>query len=115
MIESRQEIIEINDCSYIAFQEFLRFLYLKEAKLDINLAMELIPFADKYLQDDLMKISLEFVKANRSPSNIFTILDFARTRRIEALNTSCIWFLKNKIQVDDVFGLMQYLSKEHDP
>jgi len=78
MTESRQNVIEIPDCEYTVFQEFVRFVYSDEVKLDIDIAQKLAIFAEMHLKDDLKDKCIEFLDENKDLQNVYTILDFAR-------------------------------------
>ncbi len=125
MIESRQSIIEIPDCDYLAFQglllfpmffdksiEFLRFLYYNEVKGDTNLHFKLFMLADQYVQNDLSKKCLSFLTGNINSDNVYTILDFARKEDISRLREYCIFFLKKNINCSNISELVKYLNEQ---
>jgi len=104
MAESRQSIIEIPDCDYLVFQEFLRFLYCYEIEGDENLVFNLFAFADKYVQPDLNEKCLNFLKEKANPDNIYIILDFARRENISHLKSWCLNFLRSTIDASNRVG-----------
>jgi len=129
MAESTQKVIEIKDCEYFLFQgfycllsefshvtlEFLRFIYCDQIDLNEDLAIRLLGFSDKYLQDDLTEKCMEYLTYNLNSENVYTILDFARQENIAVLLTWCLKFIKEKINIDNVSGLMKYLDSQINP
>jgi len=115
MAESRQDIIEILDCNSLVFQEYLRFLYCGEVQLNENLAFKLLPFTDKYVQDDLGEKCIDFLKYNLNSNNVYTILDFALQENLPGLKICCHSFLKSKIDLSNIFGLVDSLNKQDNP
>jgi len=113
MMESRQEIIEIPDCEYHVFREYLRFIYYHEAQIvDLNLAIKLFQFADKYLQDDLSEKCVDFFTyglASITSDDVEIILGLLHQE------IWCITFFNNNLEVNNLSGLIQYLSQENTP
>ena len=95
--------------------EFLRFLYLKEAKLNVDLALELLHFTDKYLQDDLMETCLKFLRSKITSKTVNKIADFVRARNIHHLDSECRYFLTGQTGVNDAPKMIAYLEKQYDP
>jgi len=112
MIESRQQVIKVPDCEYRVFQEFLRFLYCDEVKLETNLACKLLVFAEKHLKEDLRDKCLGFLTDNVNQDNVYEILDFAREHDISQLRSWCINFCINKIDLNSVEKLIVYLDQQ---
>ena len=128
MTESRQEIIEINDCEYLPFKglhpflyffciknpivEFLRYIYYEEAQLDESIAMKLLSYSDKYLQDDLSDKCMGFLTDNISSKNVYTILDFAHQENVPRLKNCCMKFLESNVTVNDLPELVKYINQE---
>jgi len=113
MIESRQQVIEIPDCEYMVFQEFLRFLYCNEVKFDdVGLAQKLLVFAEKHLKDDLRDKCLDFLTANINLENVYPIFDFAREQDLSQLRGWCGNFCRNNIDMNSVVRLMKYIDQQ---
>jgi len=112
MVESRQNIIEIPDCEFQVFQEFLRFLYFDKVKLDPEIARKLFIFAEKHLKYDLQDKCVEFLGENNNLKNVYTNLDFAREQGISQLQSWCVNFCLTKIDLYSVSGLIKYLEKQ---
>ena len=127
MVESRQKIIDIQDCEYDVFHgfnssllssyliEFLRYLYCKEVELDTEIAIKLLAFSDKYLQNDLNDKCMSFLKHRLNSKNVYTVLDFAREENHSSLANWCLKFLENNINIRNVKNFIQYLDKKSDP
>jgi uncharacterized protein (DUF1697 family) len=115
MSETKQDIIEISDCDYLLFQEFLRFLYTGQVKKDQDLVIKLFHFADKYLQNDLREKCVEFLKYDINQDNVYKILDFAHQEDISHLRHWCVDFLKDKINLNNISSLVEHLNKQNDP
>jgi len=112
MIESRQNVIEIPDCEYQVFQEFLRYLYCEELKLDIDVAQKLYLFAEKHLKDDLKDKCFDFLRENIDSENVYKILDFACEQELSQLQSWCLNFFLTKIDMEDVSELIKYLDQQ---
>ena len=110
-----EDIIEISDCDYPVFQEYLRFLYSDDVQLDEKLAFKLFTLADKYVQDDLSAKCTDFLKYNLTSENVYTILDVSRQENILHLRNWCFNFIKEKIDIKNVHGLVEYLAKQNNP
>jgi len=130
MIESRQKMIDMTDCDETVFQgfpcslsfnslilsiEFLRFIYCDELQLDANLAIKLLVFSDKYLQDDLNEKCLSYLTHNITSENVYTILDFARQENISHVKSWCMKFFNKNINVHNISGLVEFLNKQNNP
>lgn len=94
---------------------FLRFLYFDDVQLDENIALKLLPLADKYLQNDLADLCHDFLIENMNWENVFKILDFARLENIQTLKNCSLKFIKQKITVSNICGLIIYLEKQSNP
>ncbi len=117
MAESRQDVIEINDCEENVFIEFLRFLYSTEDNYklqDEDVAIKLFHLSDKYLQDDLKQKCIDFFQYTLTEENIYKRLDLAHKETLPTLEKWCITFLDNTVQFEKVFGLVEYLNKEEN-
>jgi len=115
MIESRQQVIEIPNCKYHVFQEFLRFLYCGEVELDTDIASKLFIFAEKHLKDDLSDKCLGFLTDSVNLDNVYTLLDFAHAHDIPQLKSWCLNFCRRKIDMNTVSGLIEYLESQNNP
>jgi len=112
MIESRQQVIDIQDCEYPVFQEFLRFIYLNKVELDADLALKLLALSDKYLQSDLNEKCMSFLTYNLSSDNIYKILEFAREEDMSLLKDWCMKYFRNNMNRTNVSGLIKFLDQE---
>jgi len=113
MIESNQEVIEIPDCEYQVFKEFLRFIYCHQVKFDIDLARKLLLFSEKHVQKDLLEKCIDFLKENINLKTVFTILDFAREQDIPQLQSICLNFCYAQIDMESASELINYLEQQN--
>jgi len=116
MIETRQNIIEIQDCDSNVFQEFLRWIYCgKIQDLNDDLAFKLQSFADKYLQNDLNQKCIDYLTLPMDPKNVYKILDFAcRQNNHEVLNL-CTTFLVQTTNLENISQVIEYLNRSQHP
>jgi len=113
MAESRQDIIEIEDCEYEVFKEFLRWIYQATAAYgDIDRTMKLLTLADKYLQEDLCEKCIYSLVFRINMENIYKILDFAHEKDIPQIKTWCLKHFKEKITIHNVANLIEYLDHQ---
>ncbi len=115
MTESRQDLIEISDFDYQTFQEFLRFLYCDEVRLDAIFDTKLLAFADKYVESDLIGKCMCVLKYDICSSNVYKILQFAYQEDISHLVNWCQAFLKNKINASNIAGFIEFVNKQNKP
>ncbi len=115
--------------------EFLRFLYFGEDNYKLqdssntfgkgknddqnkrnlqneNLAIKLIQFSDKYLQDDLREKCINFLQYALTEENVYRRLELAHKENLPTLEKWCILFLKNTMEFGKIFDLVEYLNKE---
>jgi len=112
MAESRQDLIEITDCDYVVFQEFLRWIYCEELKLDVQLALKLLPLADKYVQNNLRDKCINILTHNINAQNIYSIFDYACQEDLSYVKSWCGKFWNNNINLKDLPQLMKYLDQK---
>jgi len=115
MVESRQDVIEIQECDDLTFQEFLRWIYCKELTDDVDCVIELMYFSEKYLQNDLLEKCMNYLKYGINSDNVFTIREFAREENLAVLRECCMQFFKNHTNLDNVSTLIKYLDEQHPP
>ncbi len=94
----------------------MRFLYYEEVHFDSEqIALKLLIFTDKYLQNDLNEKCMDFLISNLNSNNIYIILDFARQENLSHLKNWCMRFLKNNLTTQNISGLVQYLYQQSYP
>ena len=93
----------------------MRFIYCEEVKLDTDLALKLLPLADKYILKDLSNKCLNVLAHSLTIDNIYSTLDFAREEDILSLKNWCMTFLKENMNKANMYGLVKYLDQEHQP
>ena len=110
MAESRQDVIEIKDCEYETFKEYLRFIYQDTVSFDdINRTIKLYTLADKYLQKDLPKKCLNYLTYSINIENVYAIIDFAHQADIPPLKDWCLKFFEDNLNIENIAGLIEYL------
>jgi len=116
MMESRLEVIDIDDCEYNTFQEFLRFLYCEivNPKNDIQLR-NLLALADKYRQEDLYDRCVNLSIQRLTSLNVCIMLDLAREHDIAFLRNWCLKIFKNCMYVRNITGFIVYLERQNNP
>jgi len=112
MVESRQDIIEIKDCDYPVFQEFLRWIYCGEVKRERELALKLLPLADKYVQNDLVHKCMNILLHAINEENIYSIFDYAFEGDIPDLKGWCQKFIRKNTNMTNVLRLIEYLNQK---
>ncbi|XP_014217977.1 protein roadkill-like [Copidosoma floridanum] len=97
MVEKNTNTVLINDITYEAFHEMLRFMYTGEIK-DINMAADLLYAADKYQIKDLKTICIENLVTNINADNIVGYFHLAERHNSETLKSKTVKFLLNNAQ-----------------
>ncbi len=95
--------------------EFLKFIYYNEIQLDAILAIKLLEFSDKYLQNDLNEKCMSYLTHNINSDNVYIILDFARQENIPHVKSWCMKFFKKNINIQNIDDLVEYLSQQNNP
>jgi len=98
MIESHSSEIEIIDMKSDAFKALLGFLYKNEVELTETLALELYEVADKYMQNDLLKLCEEFLSKNIRLDNFTMMIDFVEKFEVQCLRDSIYEFIILNLQ-----------------
>lgn len=105
MLESKTNIVNIDDISQDVFVQLLKYIYTGTA--DVNkYATELFLAAEKYLIDDLKEECKEIINNHISIDNCIKILVLADQVKDSLTETKAIEFInrnKDKIDVDDLF------------
>ena len=114
MILTPSKVISLNSFSNPLIIEFLRSIYCDAVQLDETRAMNLLLFAEKYLEKDLKITCFEFLTRNLTSENVFRILDFASQQNEKKLWDSGISFLKENLDGCDLSELIKYLDKPQE-
>merc|ERR1711990_684468 len=95
--ENQTGIIDVPDFEPKVFDEGLRFLYSGEMNqvFDGKLAMALLPWADKYIIDNLKRLCIEKIKNWLEIENVSEVLALARLVNCIALKDACFRVMKN--------------------
>ena len=105
MLESKTNIVNIDDISQDVFVQLLKYIYTGTADVS-KYATELFLAAEKYLIDDLKEECKEIINNHISIDNCIKILVLADRVKDSLIQTKAIEFInrnKDKIDVDDLF------------
>lgn len=105
MLESKTNIVNIDDISQDVFVQLLKYIYTGTADVS-KYATELFLAAEKYLIDDLKEECKEIINNHISIDNCIKILVLADQVKDSLIQTKAIEFInrnKDKIDVDDLF------------
>jgi len=92
--------------------EFLRWIYCSQVKLDdLKFAIDLLLFADKYLENNLANKCFSFLLFEINLENVYQILDFATEQNNSYLWDQCKSFLMRKIGKCNILDLINYLDR----
>lgn len=110
MIETRSNIIEINDISDDICEEMLRFIYCNEIKhLDIN-ALDLLYAADKYAIENLKTLCIQTLIETFTFETAAEMLIRANIYNSKLLKDNLLLFIKNYSK--EVFATEQWKQLE---
>ena len=74
------------------------FLYKNEIELTESVALELYEAADKYMQNDLLKLCEEFLCKNLRLDNFTSMIDFVEKFEMQFLRDSIYEFIIHNLQ-----------------
>ncbi len=76
--------------------------------------MMLYIFADKYLQEDLCEKCVRSLNKRIKQDNVYKILDFAHERNISETAARCFSFFQNRLTINNIAGLIEYVERKED-
>uniref|UniRef100_A0A0A9VYY5 BTB and MATH domain-containing protein 43 n=1 Tax=Lygus hesperus TaxID=30085 RepID=A0A0A9VYY5_LYGHE len=94
MLESRQNIVTIEDCSPQAIEAFIKWMYLGEVEGTEQVHSELLALADKYDMNKLKVICETSLSAEISVSNAVKTLKLADLHGASSLKSRSLEFIK---------------------
>uniref|UniRef100_A0A146KXW5 Speckle-type POZ protein n=1 Tax=Lygus hesperus TaxID=30085 RepID=A0A146KXW5_LYGHE len=94
MLESRQNIVTIEDCSPHSFEAFIKWMYLGEVEGTEQVHSELLALADKYDMNKLKVICEKSLSAEISVSNAVKTLKLADLHGASSLKSRSLEFIK---------------------
>ena len=77
-----------------------------------NIALKLIQFSDKYLQEDLREKCIDFLQYTLTEENVYRRLELAHKENLPTIEKWCIPFLENTMEFEKVRDLIEHLNKE---
>lgn len=88
MPETR-ETVELPDCDYKVFVEFLRYIYCDELTLSESNVSEVLYMSKKYMMPPLADKCWQFLVSNMYPSNVYSVLSVAEFHEEEKVVNLC--------------------------
>ena len=88
MPETR-ETVELPDCDYKVFVEFLRYIYCDELTLSESNVSEVLYMSKKYMMPPLEDKCWQFLVSNMYPSNVYSVLSVAEFHEDEKVVNLC--------------------------
>jgi len=113
LIELGQKTVEIDNCDYDTFQEFLKWIYCDRVELDDDLALSLLVFSNRCSQRDLEENCSKFLASSISSDNVFNILECVELQK-STLVILGIQFLTRNIE-KNLVNVINYLDRPNDP
>lgn len=89
-----QNKMEINDLSYDAAVEFLRYVYTGQVETIDNISKELLLASIKYQMDGLKPICYENIMSSLVVANAADLLKFAHENKLDELKTAAFVYFK---------------------
>ena len=93
MRESKENEVEVRDCSKTVFLLFLEYLYKGEVDIEVGDAVELYVLSDRYQENDLSRQCLEMIEGGLTPSNAIEFLAEADGLSLAALKDVCMEYV----------------------
>jgi RCC1 and BTB domain-containing protein len=93
MKESRENQVEVRDCSKSVFLLLLEYLYSGEIDIGMGDAIELYALSDRYQEDDLSRQCLEVIEIGLSDTNAIELLVEVDGLGLVALKDACMGYV----------------------
>ena len=90
--------IHLPDADSSSFLEFLKYLYSDECKLTVEIAIDVLYLAKKYILPHLEKLCTSFLQDNITASNAFTLLSQSLKIGEEDLQKKCWYYIDSHCQ-----------------
>jgi len=94
MKETNETTISIPEATYNAFYALIWYLYTDEAKVDADVAIELLSLASQYLLQRLQDLCEQFLHDNLSEDNVISLIIAAELYNATQLKKGCLYFVK---------------------
>lgn len=93
MKESKNNQIDIQDCSKVVFLLLLEYIYTSTVQVDIDHAVELYVLSDMYQVLDLSQLCLDVLERGLNCENVLGLLVNAEDLRCDILKDVCVKFV----------------------
>ncbi|XP_014237850.1 uncharacterized protein LOC106659688 [Trichogramma pretiosum] len=98
MVENKSQSVDMNDISYDAVVEMLRYIYTGSVKTqEFSLTTEVLTAADKYQLDDLKNKCEQILISTLSTENAINVLKVADKYNLSLMKRKVVDFVKHKI------------------
>ena len=88
-MQETRENVELPDCDYKVFVEFLRYIYCDELTLSESNVSEVLYMSKKYMMPPLEDKCWQFLVSNMYPSNVYSVLSVAEFHEEEKVVNLC--------------------------
>uniref|UniRef100_A0A146M833 BTB and MATH domain-containing protein 43 n=1 Tax=Lygus hesperus TaxID=30085 RepID=A0A146M833_LYGHE len=97
MLESRQNIVTIEDCSPHSFEAFIKWMYLGEVEGTEQVHSELLALADKYNIDELKLTCEQYISSKIRVNNAIKTLQLADLYKAPLLKKRSLEFIRSRV------------------
>ncbi|KAL7303328.1 hypothetical protein TKK_0004517 [Trichogramma kaykai] len=120
MLENKSQSVDMNDITYDAAVEMLRYIYTGTVESqEFSLTAEILAAADKYQLEELKNKCEKILCSNVSTENAIDILKVADKYNVSRLKKKVVDFVRHKITESSdsdiagtmILGVAQFLSK----
>ena len=96
--EAHQNFCTIDDCEEEVFRKVVEFVYTSNVRdMEVDVALDLIPAADKYLLQELKTLCEEFLSSRTTVENAAHVAAVAQRHSCaQLLEHVCAFFVANK-------------------
>ncbi|XP_065204351.1 speckle-type POZ protein-like [Planococcus citri] len=98
MTENQQNCVKINDIDEKIFEEVLRYIYTGKVTNLQDIALELMPVADKYDLGQLKDMCFDSLKTSLSEKTAVKMLMLADLKNLPSLKKEAITFILANLQ-----------------
>ncbi|KAJ5068944.1 pep-cterm sorting domain-containing protein [Anaeramoeba ignava] len=113
MKEFHEGKLILTDASQGIVSEIINYFYTGKIQLTSNNAIEILIFSSKYLIDELIQVSSDFVKKYCSIENVVEIFKMAEVFNLEDLHNFCYQFILDKLPILLKSSYFQNFEENH--